>query len=107
MPGEEVGRLKAKDPDLGDNGLVNYRLIDGDGMAMFELSVDSETREAVIKLKKVRNDRLRLMNQYHQEQHNCWATLGASRNKQQNCRHDITVIKQLQMYTLVTVMELL
>uniref|UniRef100_A0A3Q3KPK6 Cadherin domain-containing protein n=1 Tax=Monopterus albus TaxID=43700 RepID=A0A3Q3KPK6_MONAL len=52
VPGEEVGRLKAKDPDLGDNGMVNYRLIDGDGMSMFELSTDSETREAVIKLKK-------------------------------------------------------
>uniref|UniRef100_A0A3P8TBJ5 Cadherin 11, type 2, OB-cadherin (osteoblast) n=1 Tax=Amphiprion percula TaxID=161767 RepID=A0A3P8TBJ5_AMPPE len=52
VPGEEVGRLKAKDPDLGDNGLVNYRLVDGDGMGMFELSTDSETREAVIKLKK-------------------------------------------------------
>ncbi|XP_071335991.1 cadherin-11 [Trachinotus anak] len=52
VPGEEVGRLKAKDPDLGDNGLVNYRLIDGDGIGMFELTTDSETREAVIKLKK-------------------------------------------------------
>ncbi|XP_070833562.1 cadherin-11 [Chaetodon trifascialis] len=52
VPGEEVGRLKAKDPDLGDNGLVNYRIIEGDGMNMFELSTDSETREAVIKLKK-------------------------------------------------------
>uniref|UniRef100_A0A669DTL3 Cadherin 11, type 2, OB-cadherin (osteoblast) n=1 Tax=Oreochromis niloticus TaxID=8128 RepID=A0A669DTL3_ORENI len=48
-----VGRLKAKDPDLGDNGLVNYRLIDGDGINMFELTTDSETREAVIKLKKM------------------------------------------------------
>uniref|UniRef100_A0A665UDX9 Cadherin domain-containing protein n=1 Tax=Echeneis naucrates TaxID=173247 RepID=A0A665UDX9_ECHNA len=52
VPGEEVGRLHAKDPDLGDNGLVNYRLIDGDGITMFELSTDSETREAVVKLKK-------------------------------------------------------
>lgn len=55
VPGEEVGRLKAKDPDLGDNGLVNYKLIDGDGMGTFELSTDSETREAVIKLNKVGN----------------------------------------------------
>lgn len=62
VPGEEVGRLKAKDPDLGDNGMVNYRLIDGDGINMFELTTDSETREAVIKLKKVRTDRKRLMN---------------------------------------------
>uniref|UniRef100_A0A672YJD4 Cadherin domain-containing protein n=1 Tax=Sphaeramia orbicularis TaxID=375764 RepID=A0A672YJD4_9TELE len=52
VPGEEVGRLKAKDPDLGDNGLVKYNIIDGDGMGIFELSTDSETREAVIKLKK-------------------------------------------------------
>lgn len=59
VPGEEVGRLKAKDPDLEDNGLVNYRLIDGDGMNIFELTKNSETREAVIKLKKVRNARQR------------------------------------------------
>lgn len=57
VPGEEVGRLKAKDPDLGDNGLVNYRIVDGDGVGMFELTTDSETREAVIKLKKVRKQR--------------------------------------------------
>lgn len=56
VPGEEVGRLKAKDPDLEENGLVAYRLIDGDGMNVFELTTDSETREAVIKLKKVKND---------------------------------------------------
>lgn len=53
VPGEEVGRLKADDPDQGDNGLVNYRIVDGDGMGVFELSTDSETREAVVKLKKV------------------------------------------------------
>lgn len=54
VPGEEVGRVKAQDPDMGDNAQVNYHLIDGDGMAVFELSTDSETKEAVIKLKKVR-----------------------------------------------------
>uniref|UniRef100_A0A672ICV3 Cadherin domain-containing protein n=1 Tax=Salarias fasciatus TaxID=181472 RepID=A0A672ICV3_SALFA len=53
VPGEEVGRLKAKDPDMGDNGLVNYRLVEGDGMSVFELTTDSETREAVVKLKKM------------------------------------------------------
>ncbi|XP_064168883.1 cadherin-11-like [Anguilla rostrata] len=51
--GEEVGRLKAKDPDLGENGLVTYRLIEGDGMGVFEITTDSETREGVIKLKKL------------------------------------------------------
>lgn len=48
----------AKDPDLGDNGHVNYRFVDGDGMAVFELSTDSETKEAIIKLKKVRGKKI-------------------------------------------------
>ncbi|KAK2819953.1 hypothetical protein Q7C36_021599 [Tachysurus vachellii] len=52
VPGEEVGRLKAKDSDLGENGLVEYTLLDGDGINSFEISKDSETQEAVIKLKK-------------------------------------------------------
>lgn len=64
VPGEEVGRLIAKDPDLGDNGLVNYRLIDGDGMDVFELTTDSESREAVIKLKKVRRIKGALTNMF-------------------------------------------
>lgn len=59
VPGEEVGRLKADDPDQGDNGLVNYRIVDGDGMGVFELSTDSETREAIVKLKKVTGGRPR------------------------------------------------
>uniref|UniRef100_A0A8C2JS90 Cadherin 11, type 2, OB-cadherin (osteoblast) n=1 Tax=Cyprinus carpio TaxID=7962 RepID=A0A8C2JS90_CYPCA len=52
VPGEEVGRLKAKDPDLAENGLVDYRILEGDGMNLFEITKDSETQEAVIKLKK-------------------------------------------------------
>uniref|UniRef100_A0AAY4CNU1 Cadherin domain-containing protein n=1 Tax=Denticeps clupeoides TaxID=299321 RepID=A0AAY4CNU1_9TELE len=54
VPGEEVGRLKAKDLDLGENGLVEYRFVEGDGMGVLEISKDSETQEAVIKLKRVR-----------------------------------------------------
>ncbi|XP_062405575.1 cadherin-11 [Sardina pilchardus] len=53
VPGEEVGRLKAKDPDMGENGMVEYRFLEGDGMAVLEINKDSETQEAVIKLKKV------------------------------------------------------
>lgn len=54
VPGEEVGRLKARDPDMGENGLVDYRILEGDGVNFFEITKDSETQEAVIKLKKVR-----------------------------------------------------
>lgn len=53
VPGEEVGRVKAKDPDIGENGLVAYSIIDGDGMDMFEITTDYETQEGVVKLKKV------------------------------------------------------
>uniref|UniRef100_A0A8C4ZF56 Cadherin domain-containing protein n=1 Tax=Gadus morhua TaxID=8049 RepID=A0A8C4ZF56_GADMO len=53
VSGEEVGRVKAKDPDQGENGLVSYRLTEGDGLGVFELTTDSQTREAVIKLKKM------------------------------------------------------
>ncbi|XP_038627827.1 cadherin-11 isoform X1 [Tachyglossus aculeatus] len=52
VPGEEVGRLKAKDPDIGENGLITYNIIDGDGVDMFEITTDYETQEGVVKLKK-------------------------------------------------------
>nr|XP_057156008.1 cadherin-11 isoform X3 [Pan paniscus] len=52
VPGEEVGRVKAKDPDIGENGLVTYNIVDGDGMESFEITTDYETQEGVIKLKK-------------------------------------------------------
>uniref|UniRef100_W5KPE2 Cadherin 11, type 2, OB-cadherin (osteoblast) n=1 Tax=Astyanax mexicanus TaxID=7994 RepID=W5KPE2_ASTMX len=52
VPGEEVGRLKARDPDQAENGMVDYNVLEGDGMNFFEISKDSETQEAVVKLKK-------------------------------------------------------
>lgn len=52
VPGEEVGRVKAKDPDIGENGLVTYNIVDGDGMELFEITTDYETQEGVVKLKK-------------------------------------------------------
>ncbi|XP_069073207.1 cadherin-11 [Pleurodeles waltl] len=53
VPGEEVGRLKARDLDIGENGLISYRVIDGDGAEMFEITTDYETQEGVVKLKKI------------------------------------------------------
>ncbi|NP_445844.1 cadherin-11 isoform X1 [Rattus norvegicus] len=52
VPGEEVGRVKAKDPDIGENGLVTYNIVDGDGMELFEITTDYETQDGVVKLKK-------------------------------------------------------
>ncbi|OCT84433.1 cadherin-11 [Xenopus laevis] len=53
VPGEEVGRIKAKDPDFGENGLIKYRILEGDGAEMFEITADYQTQEGVVKLKKV------------------------------------------------------
>lgn len=61
VPGEEVGRVKAKDPDIGENGLVAYSIIDGDGMDMFEITTDYETQEGVVKLKKVSDAKCSLL----------------------------------------------
>ncbi|MGH0124794.1 UNVERIFIED_CONTAM: hypothetical protein FKN15_074495 [Acipenser sinensis] len=52
VPGEEVGRIKAKDPDMGENGLISYRVLEGDGADVFEVTTDSQTQEGVLKLKK-------------------------------------------------------
>ncbi|KAG8437617.1 hypothetical protein GDO86_008362 [Hymenochirus boettgeri] len=53
VPGEEVGRIRAKDPDIGENGLVKYKILEGDGAEMFEITADYQTQEGVVKLKKV------------------------------------------------------
>ncbi|XP_072136065.1 cadherin-11-like isoform X1 [Mobula birostris] len=50
--GTVVGQLKAKDPDIGENGMVSYSIIDGDGRDFFEITTDSQTQEGIIKLKK-------------------------------------------------------
>ncbi|MFT7810469.1 cadherin-11-like [Arapaima gigas] len=51
-PGEEVGRLKARDPDIGENSLITYRLIEGEGMGIFEIITDLERQEGILRLKK-------------------------------------------------------
>ncbi|CAI9610078.1 unnamed protein product [Staurois parvus] len=50
--GDEVGRLKAKDPDLEENGAIKYRILDGDGADVFEITTDYQTQEGVVKLRK-------------------------------------------------------
>ncbi|XP_043937752.1 cadherin-11 [Protopterus annectens] len=52
VPGEVVGRLKAKDPDLGQNSISTYTILNGDGLDVFEISTDSQTQEGVVKLNK-------------------------------------------------------
>lgn len=44
--------MKAEDPDIGENGLVTYNIVDGDGIELFEITTDYETQDGVVKLKK-------------------------------------------------------
>jgi cadherin 11 type 2 (OB-cadherin) len=32
--------VKAEDPDIGENGLVTYNIVDGDGIELFEITTD-------------------------------------------------------------------
>lgn len=48
-----VGRIKAFDADIGENAEVNYRIIDGDGMNMFDIITDKASQDGVIRVRKV------------------------------------------------------
>uniref|UniRef100_A0A4W3JQI2 Cadherin-10 n=1 Tax=Callorhinchus milii TaxID=7868 RepID=A0A4W3JQI2_CALMI len=53
LEGAVVGRIKAYDADIGENAEVNYRIIDGDGINMFNISTDKTTQEGVVTVRKV------------------------------------------------------
>ncbi|XP_048472395.1 cadherin-18-like isoform X2 [Rhincodon typus] len=50
-----VGKIKATDADIGVNADMKYSIIDGDGLGIFTISTDKDTREGVIILKKPLN----------------------------------------------------
>uniref|UniRef100_A0A3B1IF99 Cadherin 7 n=1 Tax=Astyanax mexicanus TaxID=7994 RepID=A0A3B1IF99_ASTMX len=47
-----VARLKAADADIGSNAEMDYRIVDGDGPGMFNITTDEETQEGIIILQK-------------------------------------------------------
>ncbi|XP_069766658.1 cadherin-6-like isoform X1 [Narcine bancroftii] len=51
--GASVGRIKAFDSDTKENAEVNYRIIDGDGMNMFDITTDKTSQEGVILVRKM------------------------------------------------------
>lgn len=53
-PGVEVGRLTATDPDLGENALLEFTILDIEEAEIFNLT--GKDHEAVIVLNKVRDD---------------------------------------------------
>eukprot|EP00076_Gallus_gallus_P017861 XP_015137697.1 cadherin-9 isoform X3 [Gallus gallus] len=51
-PGTPLGRIKANDPDLGENAETEYSISNGDGSDMFDIVTDKDTQEGIITVKK-------------------------------------------------------
>lgn len=48
-----VARIKAADADIGSNAEMDYRIMDGDGPGLFNVTTDEDTQDGVIILLKV------------------------------------------------------
>ncbi|XP_076017367.1 cadherin-6-like isoform X2 [Genypterus blacodes] len=51
-PGSVVGVIQAIDADIGENAVMDYRIIGSDGPGMFDISTNRSTQEGVIVLRK-------------------------------------------------------
>ncbi|KAM9304629.1 cadherin-9 [Morus bassanus] len=51
-PGTPLGRIKANDPDVGENAETEYSISNGDGSGMFDIITDKDTQEGIITVKK-------------------------------------------------------
>ncbi|XP_023578919.1 cadherin-7 [Octodon degus] len=47
-----VARIKAADADIGENAEMEYKIVDGDGLGIFKISVDKDTQEGIITIQK-------------------------------------------------------
>ncbi|NWU92334.1 CADH9 protein, partial [Upupa epops] len=52
QPGTPLGRIKANDPDVGENAETEYSISSGDGSDMFDIVTDKDTQEGIITVKK-------------------------------------------------------
>ncbi|KAM4688594.1 cadherin-10-like isoform 1-T2 [Discoglossus pictus] len=50
--GSTIGRIKAMDADIGKNAEVEYRILDGDEMGVFDIATEKNTQEGVIIVRK-------------------------------------------------------
>ncbi|XP_066109714.1 cadherin-9 isoform X2 [Saccopteryx bilineata] len=50
--GTHLGRIKANDPDVGENAEMEYSIAEGDGADMFDIITDKDTQEGIITVKQ-------------------------------------------------------
>ncbi|XP_059584615.1 cadherin-9 isoform X3 [Alligator mississippiensis] len=50
--GTPLGRIKANDPDVGENAEIEYSISNGDGSDVFDIITDKDTQEGIITVKK-------------------------------------------------------
>jgi hypothetical protein len=51
--GTHLGRIKANDPDMGENAELEYSIAEGEGSDMFDVITDKDTQEGIITVKQV------------------------------------------------------
>ena len=51
--GTHLGRIKAIDPDMGENAELEYSISEGEGSDMFDVITDKDTQEGIITVKQV------------------------------------------------------
>lgn len=56
-----VARIKAADADIGSNAEMDYRIMDGDGPGIFNITTDEDTQDGIIILLKVRHIHIAFM----------------------------------------------
>lgn len=50
--GKPVGRIQAEDADIGRNAEMDYTVVGGDGLDVFDIITDMKTQEGILTLKK-------------------------------------------------------
>lgn len=51
--GSSVGRIEAVDADVGRNAEMDYTIVGGDGLDVFDITTDRYTQEGILSVKKV------------------------------------------------------
>lgn len=54
VPGSLIGRLRAYDPDIGENAEMSYSILDGDAGDTFSVMVDAVGQDGILRVQKVR-----------------------------------------------------